>query len=182
MFFRPDISGHYAEEQIKKLFECGVLSLNKGEDTFRPDDNITVGELADMLNSTFIRPIPIYLLNADAKSNDSGTEDSNNAITTRQDAAKAIIYAAGLEQAAKLRGIFTTGYYDEADINPEYLGSVALCRGMGVMSGDENNYFNPDRNPVKSRRSNHNIQLSFKIIALDFGRRAVRLYGSAALF
>ena len=138
-----DISGHYAEKQIKKLFECGVLSLNKGEDTFRPDDNITVGELADMLNSTFIRPIPIYLLNADAKSNDSGTEDSNNAITTRQDAAKAIIYAAGLEQAAKLRGIFTTGYYDEADINPEYLGSVALCRGMGVMSGDENNYFNP---------------------------------------
>ena len=138
-----DISGHYAEKQIKKLFECGVLSLNKGEDTFRPNDNITVGELADMLNSTFIRPIPIYLLNADAKSNDSGTEDSNNAITTRQDAAKAIIYAAGLEQAAKLRGIFTTGYYDEADINPEYLGSVALCRGMGVMSGDENNYFNP---------------------------------------
>ena len=86
-----DISGHYAEKQIKKLFECGVLSLNKGEDTFRPNDNITVGEFADMLNSTFIRPIPIYLLNADAKSNDSGTEDSSNAITTRQDAAKAII-------------------------------------------------------------------------------------------
>ena len=94
-----DISGHYAEEQIKKLFECGVLSLNKDEDTFRPDDNITVGEFADMLNSTFIRPIPIYLLNADAKSNDSGTEDSNNAITTRQDAAKAIIYAAEIGRA-----------------------------------------------------------------------------------
>lgn len=138
-----DISGHYAEEQIKKLFECGVLSLNKDENTFRPDDNITVGEFADMLNSTFIHPIPIYLLNADAKSEGSDTENSSNAITTRQDAAKAIIYAAGLEQAAKLRGIFTTGYYDEADINPEYLGSVALCRGMGVMSGDENNYFNP---------------------------------------
>lgn len=138
-----DISGHYAEEQIKKLFEYGVLSLNKDENTFRPDDNITAGEFADMLNATFIHPVPIYLLNSDAKSGDSGADNSNSALITRQEAAKAIIYAAGLEQAAKLRNIFTTGYYDESSIDPDCLGAVALCRGMGVMTGDENNYFNP---------------------------------------
>lgn len=43
-----DISGHYAEKHINKLFACGVVN-GYGDMTFRPDNSITRAEFSTMI-------------------------------------------------------------------------------------------------------------------------------------
>lgn len=135
-----DISGHYAEKQIIKLFEEGNLQLKDGEKDFRPDDYITVEEFSDMLKTVFRGSSPVKYIG-----NFNNTEAGNikNEAVTREYAARAIVYLAGYERTALLKNIFSTGFYDEADINPELVGCVAVCKGLGIMNGDENNFFKP---------------------------------------
>lgn len=43
-----DIKGHYAEEHIKKLAECGIVNGHE-DGTFRPDEPVTRGQAAIMV-------------------------------------------------------------------------------------------------------------------------------------
>lgn len=135
-----DISGHYAEKQIIKLFEEGNLQLKDGEKDFRPADYITAEEFSEMLKTVFRGSSPIKYI---GNFNNTEAGNAKNEAVTREYAARAIVYLAGYERTALLKNIFSTGFYDEADINPELVGCVAVCKGLRVMNGDENNFFKP---------------------------------------
>lgn len=138
-----DIDGHYAEDKIVKLIESGALITDGNE--FRPDDDITLEEFSDMLQNIFYRTTPLKLFGI----YDSSQEGNRrNEAAIREYAAQAFAYSAGYENTARLKNVFTTGFTDEAEINPELIGSVAVCKGLGVMNGDENNCFNPNA-PLK---------------------------------
>ena len=62
---------------------------------------------------------------------------------SREDGAVFIIRALGYEKPAALTDIYRTNFSDEDLISPEKLGYVALARGFGIVSGDENNQFHP---------------------------------------
>lgn len=98
---------------------------------FQPEKAITVGEFNRILSD-----IGYGYYN---KLNDASAEKT----ITREEAAAAFIYRLGLEQIAKLPGIYKTGYDDEASIKPEYIGAVALAKALGLMGADTFNYFNP---------------------------------------
>ncbi|MGN0178993.1 MAG: YcdB/YcdC domain-containing protein [Monoglobaceae bacterium] len=132
-----DISGHYAEDRIKRLIESQALNLNGDAESFRPDDFITVAEFSEMMDTVFGRRIAVWASNK----KDSSAIDSSS--TTRETAAELMASAAGFGEAAKLKNIYVTGFEDESEIDADKLGSVAIIKGLGVMSGDENNYFNP---------------------------------------
>lgn len=131
-----DISGHYAEEKIKRLFEQQILSLDENSEGYRPDDSISVSEFTEIINSVFRGGIsPLKKVFAEVTDNAD--------FVTREVAAELMTSAAGFGEAAKLKDIYVTGFEDEADIDADKLGAVAIIKGLGVMSGDENNYFNP---------------------------------------
>lgn len=132
-----DISGHYAEDRIKRLIENRALSLSGDADSFRPDEYITVAEFSEMMDTVFGRRIAVWARNI----KDRKVSDDSN--TSREAAADIMASAAGFGEAAKLKDIYVTGFEDEADIDADKLGAVAIIKGLGVMSGDENNYFNP---------------------------------------
>lgn len=132
-----DISGHYAEDRIKRLIENRALSLSGDTESFRPDEYITVAEFSEMMDTVFGRRIAVWA--GDIK--ESKVSDDSN--TSREAAADIMASAAGFGEASKLKDIYVTGFEDEANIDADKLGAVAIIKGLGVMSGDENNYFNP---------------------------------------
>lgn len=71
---------------------------------------------------------------------------ASDKLLTREYMAYDFIQKLGLAKVAALKGIYYTGYADNFDINPDYLGAVALVKGFGLMSADENNLFNPKAN------------------------------------
>lgn len=116
-------------------------------DKFLPDQAITVKEINELL--------------ADIGYGYYGSEEtvgSNNPIT-REELAMTIIRSIGLEKLASLSGIYKTGYVDESSINSVYYGAVALAKGLGIMSGDSNNYFKPKDNVTRYEAVNMIINL-----------------------
>ncbi len=101
-------------------------------ENFLPDQKITLGEINTLIsNIGYSR---------------SEVSDSDNNFITREDFASLLINKLGLEKLADLKGIYTTGYGDEASISKKNIGAVALVKGLGIMGGDSNNYFNPQSN------------------------------------
>jgi len=99
---------------------------------FLPDKAITAGELNKLLSG-----IGYGYFNED--------DTANNKTITRELAAYTFISRLGLEKVAKLSDIYKTGYNDEADINKDYLGAVALAKALGLMEADSLNNFNPKK-------------------------------------
>lgn len=99
-------------------------------DNFYPDAEITKGEFNDLLQKV---GYGYY------------EEDNNNTdrSITNEETAYSFVTKLGLEKVAGLKDIYRTGYEDEAGINPNYLGAVALAKALGIMEGDSNNYFYP---------------------------------------
>jgi hypothetical protein len=62
---------------------------------------------------------------------------------SRQSLAKYICYIMGVEEVGSLSGIFTTGYTDEASIDKDYVGFVAIAKGFSLLKADEEGNFNP---------------------------------------
>lgn len=149
--YPDDISGHYAEVMIKKLIDTGILKL-EDEKSFRPDEVITQRDLLAFVSGLKIGYIPYYE-NDDFILRAAGNygiirKSVNNVVlsddATREMGASFIVKAIGYGRVAELKGIFTTGFEDDSDISEDAKGSVAIAKGLGVVSGDENNRFNPN--------------------------------------
>lgn len=126
-----DISGHYAEEQIKKLAKFNI-GFTGGQ--FKPDENITESEFENLMSSIFNRIVPI---NENAEEREK-TKD--NAIT-RETAAILMIRAMGAEDYAKYNDIYTQPFKDVT----ENKGYISLLSAMGVINGDDSGNFNPNK-------------------------------------
>lgn len=139
-----DLDGHYAKEYIDALMENGII---KYEETFRPDDKVTVKEALEFLNCLDRGYIPYdkasYMYVNLAETIFGTDEYDENAIVTRQDAAKYIIKARyDYDEIAQMK-IFDSGFNDRLSISDGYEGYVAILRGMGIVQGDELGNFNP---------------------------------------
>lgn len=107
------------------------MNIGLEGDQFLPDQAITVKEMNELLSDIgygYYNPEEV------AKS---------DAMITREELAMTFISQTGLSKLASLSGIYKTGYADESSINSKYYGAVALAKGLGLMTGDSDNYFRP---------------------------------------
>ncbi len=126
-----------------------LSDMNIGFDggSFSPDKLITEGEI-----SMLIEKLGYWY-------DESEAAKESTKLITREEMAYSFIKRLGLEKIAKIKGIYTTGYADESTINQNYLGAVALAKGLKLFPTQEGDYFNP-RNNI-SRREAVTLLLNF---------------------
>ncbi|MDR5587866.1 YcdB/YcdC domain-containing protein [Clostridium aquiflavi] len=138
-----DINGHWCEKTVKELLENGYYL--KG-DKFNPDNNIT--------QINFLR----YLYSQIGDFNDDDKfydmliekgilkieEKSPNLLLTNKDISKLIVRYLGYDKIARNFYIFNNPFNDSIEDNVK--GYAAICHSLGIITGDENNNFNPNNN------------------------------------
>ncbi len=141
-----DLEGHYAKDQILALFQSGMLTLQKEETAFRPNDTTTRQEMLAFVCGLKFGYIPYDTAFASlarmADRHDLVYTDPNAPIS-REEAISYIIQALGYQELAELSGIYVTGFQDQGAVSPDKLGYLALAQGLSIVRGDENNCFNP---------------------------------------
>jgi len=123
-----DISGFWGEREIKLITDMGYTFTG---DEFLPEKNITTEEWVKLLET-----VRSY-------SNKEDYEDLEK--VTKLDAVKMIIKNLGFETVAKLPDIYKLSFNDENEVQKDSIGYVALAKGLGLINGDSNNNFNPNK-------------------------------------
>lgn len=143
-----DIDNHYAKEIVETLAYYGI-GFDGG--AFRPDEKITQKDYITLL--TTLNQSPIVIMEADGAQYTrayssairqniiSEDERDDDAIVTREMAAVYLIRAIGAEQFAKYDSIYVTPFKDVT----KYKGYVALLSAMGIVSGNGDGTFTPQR-------------------------------------
>lgn len=141
-----DISGHWAEEIINTLAEYDVR-INS--DKFMPDEPINQKNFLNMLytaNMSHTAEDEETLYNYFIRNKIISSEERNpEGVVTKQQAVKYMLDN-DYGKTAKIRNIFECEFNDRASISEEYFGYVAIAKGLGIVKGDENNNFNPEKN------------------------------------
>ena len=137
------------EAKYRNILLLADMNIGFDGEKFLPDQAITVGEINSLLEKIGYGS---YTTEADATVNSSE-------LITREKIAQTFVDKLGLDKLSKLSGIYKTGYTDESSINKDYLGAVAIAKGFGLLGGDENNNFNPQKNI--SRYDAVNLLLNF---------------------
>jgi len=130
-----DISGHWAEAKINAIAETGA---GIGSQTFNPDSPITQKNLLTMLYAGIRYPLSpaenIYeRLGDDISKLVSENPDSP---VTREEAFTYMTAFMGYSEIAAMTQIFITDFADNSNISEDKIGSAAILRGMGIISGD----------------------------------------------
>ena len=60
-------------------------------------------------------------------------------------------------------GIFKTGYSDEKKINTQYIGSVALMKGFGIMGAKKGKKFMPNAKLTRGEAA----EIVFNLLVMD---------------
>lgn len=139
-----DIDESYAKTAIEKIADYGIYFEDKA---FKPNENIKQKDFLAMLCRAF--SYDSRAINDDTYDNAydwakrrgiiTKAEENRDKQITRLDAAKYIVRAMGLEEAAKL-DIYKAQFNDvKTDV-----GYSAILSGMGIMSGNGKGSFNPD--------------------------------------
>ena len=66
-------------------------------------------------------------------------------VAYREEAVSVIVNLFGYKKAAAISGIYKTGFSDESAITKEYLGAVAIAKGLGIINGSGGGKFVPRR-------------------------------------
>ena len=152
---QPDIKGHFAETAIKVLSENGIVLSY--EETFRPDEKITQKEIV-LLAERFNGGYGYNLTDEDYKylvdsfiSREiiKKSEKKPDSLVSREEAVSYLVRMLGFGKAAEIRGIYKTGFADEAEISAERIGYVAIAKGIGMVSGNGNACFAPKRHVTR---------------------------------
>ncbi len=148
-----DIDGHYAEKYIKELAYYGI-GFEGGE--FKPNEKITQKDFLALLMSINGNDIIVLKNNLEqanwvyrnSAQNSIISEDErdDDAEVTREEAAVYMIRAIGAENYTKYNDIYVTPFNDVT----ENKGYIALLSAMGVLSGDGNGKFNPNREMTRA--------------------------------
>lgn len=131
-----DIDNTEANRNILLLADMNI-GFEGGK--FLPTEAITIGEINTLLQTVG------YGYGYDAAKD----KNADNLIT-KEELAQLFINKLGLEKMSQLAGIYTTGYNDAKDIGSEYLGAVALAKGLGIMTGDADNNFKAKSNVTRA--------------------------------
>ncbi|MBR5218115.1 MAG: S-layer homology domain-containing protein [Clostridia bacterium] len=151
-----DISGHYAEEYIKALYNTGI-GFDGG--LFNPDNIITQGEYIALVSDCVMNYAPLIGAKVDMESiynhavsmgvveKDDIDED---APLTREKAVTYLLRAMDYGAFAEIEGIFKCDFADADSITPELFGYVAIARGLKIISGAEDNNFLPQKQMTRA--------------------------------
>lgn len=121
-------------EENREILLMADMNIGFEGEKFLPDKFITEGEINLLLEK-------LGYWNYDGEKTNESTK-----LINREELAYEFIKRLGLENIAKLSGIYTTGYADEDSIFSNYLGAVALSKGLGLFPGNDDNMFNPKNN------------------------------------
>lgn len=152
-----DISGHFAEEAINAL---ASIDVGFPEAEFKPNDVITQKEYMALLSQCVYDYVIFAKGTVDYDKTAGFFRERNNipeesfdadAPLTRETALKYLFDSGVYEfsRAAKIEGIFKTGFYDEGDINPALLGYVAIAKGLHIVNGSADGNFYPKANVTR---------------------------------
>ena len=149
-----DIAGHPAEQDIMLLAEAGIIT---GKDNkFRPDDEITSGELVTMLVAAYntgyhfvplvheddsTAAIMAYAVNLGIL--DAGEQINTALPATRLQTARLLINAQGYGPLARLSSLFKLETADANAIPEHYRGYAASAVGLKMLPLEDGK-FNPD--------------------------------------
>jgi hypothetical protein len=140
-----DISNSPYQRSIQLLSDIGLGYNNK---KFLPNNEITV---SDLIQFTQAAGLPF--------DESLRKEVFSNYFVSRQTFAKYIGYLLDLKDIASIPGIFTTGYKDEAAIDKDYVGYVAIAKGLSLLDADADGKFNPQAWITRGEAADIIIQL-----------------------
>lgn len=142
-----DITGHWCEPFVNAL-KNKVIAFDGNE--FKPDQAITQKEYFQMLyNSDFgynfyqdIDEVYNYMIRRKIITKDEKAPDSN---VTKEQAVVYLIKMMGHSDVADLKNIFISHFADNDNIADKYIGYVAIANGLGLVKGNDNNEFEPQK-------------------------------------
>lgn len=152
-----DISGNYAENQIKILAQYGI-SLPGSE--FKSNQAITQREFLYLLVKS-MDPYVSYKPTGDSKDDEAlynhlinagiikEAEKSPSSNVTKQDAVMFIIRALKYDRVADIKGIYTLPFKDAKSIRKDLYGYVAIAYGLNIIK-DESGRFNPSTSMTRA--------------------------------
>lgn len=140
-----DISNSPYQRSIQLLTDIG---LGYTSSRFNPTSQISTKDLL-----TFSQAAGIYF------DENLKKEVFNQYNVNRQTIAKYLCYILKIEDIASLPGIFTSGYADEASIQKEYVGFVAITKGLSLLTADKEGKFNPQQKVTRGEAADLLIQL-----------------------
>ena len=142
---------HYKDiadtKENREILLLADMNIGFEGESFSPDKLITEGEI-----NLLLEKLGYWI-------SDSEKVNASTKLITREELAYDLVKRLGFEKIAKISGIYTTGYSDENTINPNYLGAVALAKGLELFSDQANNHFSPKNNI--SRREAVNLLFNF---------------------
>lgn len=152
------IKGHWVERSAKLLAQQGIIDKN----TFKPNESISKLEAVKMLvkarGMDYYYPVKEA---ADKLKFSDVSEDSDDyrfihmamrygiienkegkfdgaAAVDREQLAVMLVKMLKYDALAKTKDIFNISFKDQADISPENIGYVAICKGLGLLGADTN--------------------------------------------
>jgi len=146
-----DVAGHYAEEAILALASVGA---RLGDSAFMPDAIITQAEFVGLVSNCIMDYYPLVDGAPDQARLYSfavnrgilpASEKAPDTPLTRELAVAYLLRAMDYGAFAEIEGIFRCDFADEANITPALYGYVAIAKGMGLVRGDGNGNFAPNR-------------------------------------
>lgn len=139
-----DIDGHWAQKYITRLAEIGYTT---GSNEFHPDDKITQKDFLRLITRGEVDDEEMYK-DLVAQKVLAQEEKNPDGFVTKQQAITYLLNWQGYREVANLKGIYVTGFDDEADIDG--IGYVALAKGMGIVTGDTDHKFYPAKELTKA--------------------------------
>lgn len=165
-----DLTGHWAKEYLEDLAERGYLSGYE-DGTIRPNNNITACEtlallsrfykLKDETSANIYSDYGTYVENTVPASVNWAydelavclaagiiTKDELKSITltearNKQMLSLFLVRAMQMQSEAANLATSTIAFKDAADIDIQYVGSIALLVSLGIVKGDNDNNFSP---------------------------------------
>ena len=127
-------------EENREILLLADMNIGFDGDYFYPENTITEDEFAGLFKELGYMPTEI----------DYGKKSSK--LITKEEVAYELIKRLGLEKIANIKGIYTSGYSDEEEINSKYLGAVAIGKGLDLFSDEDGDKFNP-KNYISKRQA-----------------------------
>ena len=119
-----DIVGNWAEREINLLADIGI---GLEDINFDPNKNLTKSDLEKIYEVLY------------------SSLDTENEEITRMDLIKALVKNLGLEEVAKIQGIYTVDYIDADTIKVDELGYAALAKGFNLIKDVNGNLKSGDK-------------------------------------
>ncbi|MBQ4310269.1 MAG: S-layer homology domain-containing protein, partial [Oscillospiraceae bacterium] len=136
-----DISGNWSEKYIRELYRYNIR-LSADGTAFKPDEIITEGEFAALLDKIYYSDICYrvyggYYYDTDTEST------AGSRLLTKAMSAKLFVMARGADDYASLKGIYKTPFKDVKSSRDD-IGYIALAYALGGAKADKDGNFNPE--------------------------------------